>query len=328
MRFADPWALLLAPLAWAAAALVLTRGRDAALAYPAGELGRRLPPSLRARLSRLAPPLVSAAALSLAAVGLARPQSVKLLPGGDGRGIDIMLTVDTSLSMSSIDIKPNRITAAKEIAKAFVRGRVDDRIGLVTFGGAPLLACPLTVDRDALVERLDSLYPGMTKVDGTAIGDGLVSAANRLKDGTAKSKVIVLLTDGRSNTGIVDPITAAKTAAAIGAKIYAIGTAGRGTALMEVDDPKYGKQMVPTDDDLDDALLAQLASITGGKSYRAETRGELEKIFQEIDGLEKSEVKHPDIVAVADRHEPALAAAALILLAESALAATALLRWP
>ncbi len=328
MRFANPWVLLLAPLAWAAAVLVLTRGRDAALAYPAGERGRRLPPSARARLSRLAPPLSVAGALTLAAVALARPQSVKLLPGGDGRGIDIMLAVDTSLSMSSIDIKPNRITAAKEIAKAFARGRVGDRIGLVTFGGAPLLACPLTVDRDALIDRLDSLYPGMTKVDGTAIGDGLVSAANRLKDGTAKSKVIVLLTDGRSNTGIVDPVTAAKTAAAIGAKIYAVGTAGRGTALMEIDDPKYGKQMVPTDDDLDDALLAQLASITGGKSYRAENRGELEKIFQEINGLEKSEVKRPDVVAVADRHEPALAAAALLLLAESALAATALLRWP
>jgi len=271
--------------------------------------------------------LLPALALTLIAVALARPQSVKLLPGGDGRGIDIILAVDTSLSMSSIDIKPNRITAAKEIAKAFVRGRVNDRIGLITFGGAPLLASPLTIDQDALVDRLDSLYPGMTKVDGTAIGDGLVSAAARLKDSTAKSKVIVLLTDGRSNTGVVDPITAAKTVAAVGAKIYAIGTAGRGPALMEIDTPN-GKQMVQTDDDLDDELLAQLAEITGGKSYRAENRGELEKVFKEIDSLEKSEVKRPAVVAVADRHEPPLASAALVLLAESALAATALLRWP
>ncbi len=328
MRFAHPWALALAPLAWAAAALALARGRAAALAYPAGARGRAEPPSTRARLSRLSPVVLPALALTLLAVALARPQSVMLLPGGDGRGIDIVLAVDTSLSMSSIDIKPNRITAAKEIAKAFVRGRFNDRIGLVTFGGAPLLASPLTIDKDALTDRLDSLYPGMTKVDGTAIGDGLVSAAARLKDSSAKSKVIVLLTDGRSNTGVVDPITAAKTAAAIGAKIYAIGTAGRGTAMMEIDDPQGGKHMVPTDDDLDDELLAELAALTGGKSYRAENRGELEKVFQEIDGLEKSEVKRPDVVAVADRHQAPIAAAALLLLAESALAATALLRWP
>jgi len=327
MRFAHPWALALAPLAWAAAALVLARGRAAALAYPAAAGGRAGAPSRRALFSRLSPALLPALALTLIAVALARPQSVKLLPGGDGRGIDIILAVDTSLSMSSIDIKPNRITAAKEIAKAFVRGRVNDRIGLITFGGAPLLASPLTIDQDALVDRLDSLYPGMTKVDGTAIGDGLVSAAARLKDSTAKSKVIVLLTDGRSNTGVVDPITAAKTVAAVGAKIYAIGTAGRGPALMEIDTPN-GKQMVQTDDDLDDELLAQLAEITGGKSYRAENRGELEKVFKEIDSLEKSEVKRPAVVAVADRHEPPLASAALVLLAESALAATALLRWP
>jgi Ca-activated chloride channel family protein len=327
MRFAHPWALLLAPLAWAAAALVLTRGRSAALSYPAGPRGRAAPQTGRVRWSRLAPALLSALALTLIAVALARPQSVQYLPGGDGRGIDIVLAVDTSLSMSSIDIKPSRITAAKEIAKAFVRGRVNDRIGLVTFGGAPLLASPLTIDHDALVDRLDSLYPGMTKVDGTAIGDGLVSAAARLKDSAAKSKVIVLLTDGRSNTGVVDPLTAAKVAASVGAKIYAIGTAGRGPAMMEVDGPN-GKQMVETDDDLDDELLAQLASLTGGKSYRAENRGELEKVFHEIDGLEKSEVKRPDVVAVADLHQAPLVAAVLALLCELALAATVLLRWP
>lgn len=328
MRFAHPWALLLAPLAWLLAALVLRRGRVAALAYPAAERGRGAAVSWRARLSSLVPVLGLAAALSGAAVALARPQRIRRLNGDEGRGVDIVLAVDTSLSMSATDFTPNRITVAKEIAKDFVRRRVDDRVGLVTFGGAPLLACPLTVDQDAVIERLDSLYPGMTKVDGTAIGDGLLSAANRLKNSSAKSKVIVLLTDGRSNTGIIDPATAARAVAALGVKIYAIGTAGHGTAMMEVNDPRYGRQMVPTEDDLDEELLAELARITGGKSYRAQSRAELAQIFGEIDRLEKSEVDRPSVVAVADLHETPLVVAALLLLAESALAATALLRRP
>jgi Ca-activated chloride channel family protein len=328
MRLAHPWALLLAPLAWAFAAAVLLRGRAAALAYPAGEKARAAGPSPRARLARAAPVLLPAAALTLAAVALARPQSVRVVPGDDGRGVDIMLAVDSSMSMSATDLTPTRLGAAKEIAKAFVKGRVSDRIGLVTFGGAPLLACPLTTDYDALIDRLDDLTPGITKSDGTAIGDGIVSAARRLRDAAAKSKVMILLTDGRSNTGVVDPVTAAKTAAAYGIKIYAIGCASRGPATMTIDDPRQGRVTVPVDDDLDEELLAELASLTGGKSYRATTRGQLEQVFAEIDRLEKSEIKRPSVVATADRHAPWLAAAALLLLAECALGAGVLLRWP
>ena len=264
----------------------------------------------------------------MAAVALARPQSVRALAGDDGRGVDIVLAVDSSLSMGANDLAPSRMGAAREIAKAFVKGRVNDRIGLVTFGGAPLLACPPTTDYDALTERLDELTPGMTHSDGTAIGDGLIASAQRLKDLTAKSKVVVLLTDGRSNTGAVDPVTAAKAVAAFGIKVYAIGTAGRGPTTATIDDPQRGRVTVQVDDDLDDELLAEIARITGGKSYRAESRGELAKIFAEIDGLEKSEIKRPPVVAVADHHVPPLAVGVLLLLAESALAATALLRWP
>jgi Ca-activated chloride channel family protein len=328
MRFAHPWALLLAPLAWAVAAAALRFGRAAALAYPSGERARTEPPSQRARLARAVPVLLPAAALTLAAVALARPQSVKAVAGDDGRGVDIVLAVDSSMSMSAGDLTPSRMAAAKDIAKAFVKGRVNDRIGLVTFGGAPLLACPPTTDYEALLDRLDDLAPGMTRTDGTAIGDGLISAAARLKDAAAKSKVIVLLTDGRSNTGAVDPLSAAKAVASLGIKVYAIGTAGRGPATMTVDDPRQGRVTVQIDDDLDDELLAQIADLTGGKSYRAQTRGELEKVFAEINALEKSEIKRPPVVAVADLHVPPLAAAALLLLAESALAATVLLRWP
>lgn len=327
MRLLHPWALALAPLAWAAAAAVLWRGRVAALSFPAGDLARAGAPSRRARLAGAVPVLLPALALTCAAVALARPQSVSALPGDDGRGVDIMLAIDSSGSMRATDLSPTRLGAAKEIAKAFVRGRVTDRIGLVTFGGAPLLACPPTTDYDALLGRLDELQPDMTKVDGTAIGDGLVAAARRLKDLTAKSKVVILLTDGRSNTGAVDPVTAAKTLAVLGVKVYAIGSAGRGPARITVDTPQ-GPVVAQIDDDLDDELLAQIADITGGKSYRAQNRGELEKVFAEIDRLEKSAVRRPPVVAVADHHAAPLAAAGLLLLAESALAATALLRWP
>jgi len=328
VRFAHPWALSLAPLAWAVAAAALRYGRSAALAYPAGEKTRADRPSARVRLARALPVLLPAAALTLAAAALARPQSVKALPSDDARGVDIVLAVDSSLSMSANDLTPSRMGAAREIAKAFVKGRVSDRIGLVTFGGAPLLMCPPTTDYDALRERLDDLSPGMTKSDGTAIGDGLVAAARRLKDSAAKSKVIILLTDGRSNTGAVDPLTAAKAVAAYGIRVYAIGTAGRGPATMTIDDPRRGRITVTTDDDLDDELLARIGDLTGGKSYRAQTSGELAKVFAEIDRLERSEIKRPPVVAVADHHVPLAALAALLLLTESALSATALLRWP
>ncbi|HEX4047785.1 MAG TPA: VWA domain-containing protein [Elusimicrobiota bacterium] len=328
MRFAYPWALLLAPLAWAVAAAAVLRGRSAALAYPAGELARAAKASLRARLAREGPILMIAAALTLAAAALARPQSVKTLPADDGRGVDIMLAVDSSLSMSADDLSPSRLGAAKAIATAFIKGRVSDRIGLVTFGGAPLLMCPPTTDYEALVERLDDLTPGITKSDGTAIGDGLVAAARYLKDATAKSKVIILMTDGRSNTGAVDPLTAAKAVAAYGIRVYAIGTAGRGPAMMTVDDPTQGRIKVQIDDDLDDELLSQIADLTGGKSYRAQSRDELAKVFTDINGLEKSEIKRPSVVAVADHHDPLLALALVLLAAESGLSATAFLRWP
>lgn len=328
MRFARPEALLLAPLAWAVAWAALRFGRAAALAYPAGEKTRAERPSRRARLSRALPVLLPAAALTLVAAALARPQSVKALPSDDARGVDIILAVDSSLSMSADDLSPSRLGAATEIAKTFVKGRVSDRIGLVTFGGAPLLMCPPTTDYDALRERLDDLSPGMTRSDGTAIGDGLVSAARRLKDAAAKSKVVVLLTDGRSNAGAVDPLTAAKAVAAYGIRVYAIGTAGRGPAMMTVDDPRRGRVKVQIDDDLDEELLTQIARLTGGKSYRAQTSGELANIFAEIDRLEKSQIKRPPVVATADHHVPLAAFALALLLAESGLAATALLRWP
>ncbi len=239
-----------------------------------------------------------------------------------------MLAIDRSMSMKAVDFKPTRVDAAKATAKRFILGRAQDRIGLTTFGGAPLLLCPPTLDYDALLGSLDDLDAGMTRADGTAIGDGLASAVSRLKDSTAKSKVIILLTDGRSNTGVVDPLTAAKAAASYGIKVYAIGVAGKGESSMTVDDPRYGRVTLPVTDDLDEELLSEIGRLTEGKAYRAQDGGELKNIFSAIDRLEKSKVALPKIAATGDLHAWPLAAALLLLLIESALSAGPLLRWP
>lgn len=328
MRFLHPWLLLLALLPLAVAAAALWRSTGGKLGLPAGELLRARRPSRRALAARFAPAALVAAAACLVAVALARPQKISKFLGGEGEGIDIMLAIDSSMSMKAVDFKPTRVDAAKATAKRFILGRAQDRIGLTTFGGAPLLLCPPTLDYDALIGSLDDLDAGMTRAEGTAIGDGLASAVSRLKDSTAKSKVIILLTDGRSNTGVVDPLTAAKAAASYGIKVYAIGVAGKGESSMTVDDPRYGRVTLPVTDDLDEELLNEIGRLTDGKAYRAQDGGELKNIFSAIDRLEKSKVALPRIAATGDLHAWPLAAALLLLLLESALSAGPLLRWP
>ncbi len=328
MRLLHPWLLLLVLPALAAGAAALLLSAGAKLSLPSGERLRARAPSLRARAARSAPPVLLALALCLLAAALARPQKVIKFAGGAGEGIDIMLSIDSSLSMKAVDFKPTRVDAAKATARRFVLGRAQDRIGLTTFGGAPLLLCPLTLDYDALLGRLDELDAGMTRADGTALGDGLASAVARLKDSNAKSKVIILLSDGRANTGVVDPLTAAKAAASYGIKVYAIGVASKGESSMTIDDPRYGRVTVPVTDDLDEELLAEIARLTDGKAYRAQDGGELKNIFAAIDRMEKSKVALPKIAAVGDLNQWPLAAALLLLLLESALSAGPLLRWP
>lgn len=327
MRLAAPlWLLLLLPAA--AAAWRALRSRGPALPHPGTSLAA---PGLGARAlaARWAPPLLLGGALALLALALARPQRVQRAPAGEGRGIDIVLCVDTSISMNALDLKPTRLEAAKDTAIRFVRARAEDRIGLVTFGGAPLLAAPLTVDYDALVERIRALEGGMTKADGTAVGDGLVSALRRLRESTAKSRVIILLTDGRSNAGAVDPLTAAKAAAGLGVKVYAIGAAGRGPARIMIDDPRTGERGLATmNDDLDEETLAEVARITGGRFWRVESASALQGVYGEIDRLERSPVRLPSLVVREELYGWPALAALLLLFAESALAATWLLRWP
>lgn len=326
MIFAHPWILLLLLAVPAAFWWDASSGRSAAGSYSGG-----VPASgatLRARLARWAPASLRALALALAVVGLARPQKTNTSLAGSALGVDIMLVVDTSLSMGALDLSPDRLSAAKDAARRFVLGRANDRIGLVVFGGASQLVCPLTLDYAALLEQLDSLKPGMTKVDGTAIGDGIASGARHLQNGDAKSRVLILLTDGRSNVGVTDPMTAARAAKTFGVRVYTIGTAGRGPATLPIDDPNHGRVMATIDEDLDEDLLAEIARLTDAKYFRATSLKQLREIYATIDSLEKSKIKRPDLVSREDLYAAPVALALLALMAESALAATWLLRWP
>lgn len=330
MRLAYPWALLLAVPAAAAVWWLLTGGerRRSRLPFPSAERLARASAASPWPPARWAPAALRGAALLLLAFGLARPQRVTSRVKTDGRGIDIMLLVDVSPSMAAGDVAPSRIEAAKETARRFVMGRSQDRVGLVVFGGASQLQAPLTLDYDALLGQLDELQPGMTMVDGTAIGDGILSAVNHLKAGSARTKIAILLTDGRSNVGIVDPVTAAKAAASEGVKLYTIGTAGHGPARVSYVDPVHGPMQGVVDDDLDDELLTQIAQLTGGRYWRATSLRELREVYDTIDKLEKSKVELPPIISRDDQYRPFALAAALLLAAEAALASTLWLRWP
>ena len=328
MTFAHPWVLALGAVILAAAAYAALKvePRSPTLLYPENAVLRSR--ADRAAWARKLPLAVRTAALLLVCLGLARPQRLRQRAQAEGLGIDIIIALDTSMSMNALDFDPmDRLAAAKDAATRFIRGRVQDRIGLVVFGGSPLLACPLTLDYDALLGRVAELSSGMTNADGTALGDGLLSAVNRMRASAAKSKVIILLTDGRGNVGL-DAVTAAKTAAAVGVKVYAIGTAKRGESVMPVDDPRLGRVMVRIQEDLDEDTLMEVARLTDGKYWRATSLKELRGVYAEIDRLEKSSVKLPETVSRDDLYRGPVLAASLLLLLEMALTQALWLRWP
>ncbi len=330
-RFENPWWLLilLPALAAMAADLLGAAGGPPAFRFPdAGAMAKRAPRGTGWPV-RWLPLLFKGAVLVLAALALARPQTVRRELTGLAEGIDIMLVLDTSESMRALDFDPvDRITAAKQAAKDFIARRSTDRIGIVVFGGEPLLACPPTLDYDALLTFLDDVKPGMTQSRGTAIGDGLAAGLAHLKDSTAKSKVAIVLTDGANNAGLVDPLTASKAARAVGVKVYTIGTAKPGQAMVPVDHPVFGRQLVPIQDDLDEDVLTKMAAETDGRYFRATNVRELNSIYSEIDTMEKTAVDRPETVSYADLHHLLLIPAALLLAAELALGETWLVRLP
>ncbi len=230
-------------------------------------------------------------ALALVIIALARPQSGHTEEEVTTEGIDIVLAVDISSSMLAEDFKPkNRIEAAKQVAEQFITGRKSDRIGMVVFAARSFTQCPLTLDYGVLINFLQKVAPGQID-DGTAIGLGMATAIDRLRSSKAKSKVVILLTDGVNNAGEIDPITAARVAKAFGVRVYSIGVGTRGEAMYPVQDPLFGKRYVRMPVEIDEAMLTRVAEMTDGKYFRATDRKSLEKIFAEIDQLEKTKIE-------------------------------------
>ena len=259
-------------------------------------------------------------ALRMVAVGaviiaLARPQSKLSRQEMKVEGIDIVLAMDVSGSMLAEDFKPNRLEAAKKVASDFIDGRKNDRMGLVVFSGEAFTQVPLTIDHGVLLKQLHAVKSGMVK-DGTALGDGLATAINRIKDSEAKSKVIILLTDGINNMGAVDPQSAAEIAALYNIRLYTIGVGTKGLAPYPFRD-QFGRthyQNIPVE--LDEGLLTQMAQSTNdGQYFRATNKKSLEKIFKQIDEMEKSKIDVTQYAQTKDEYMGwlILAAAALLL---------------
>lgn len=235
-------------------------------------------------------------ALVLMVVAIARPQSGTTSREITSEGIDIMLVLDVSGSMKAEDFKPhNRLYVAKQVIRDFVEGRSNDRIGLVVFAGQSFTQCPLTLDYDVLTGFLDDIDFGMIE-DGTAIGMALANAINRLRESEAKSKIVILLTDGVNNRGEIDPLTAAQMAEAMDIKVYTIGAGKPGNALYPVEDPVFGKRYVYIPNEIDEEVLQKIAQQTGGLYYRAQSEQMLERVYEEISLLEKTEVKIKEYV--------------------------------
>ncbi len=262
-------------------------------------------------------------ALLFLILSLARPQKGLRTEEMTTKATDIMLCLDSSRSMLSVDFKPeNRFQVAKSVIGEFIKGRERDRLGLVLFAEHAITQCPLTFDKTALLSILEKINVGSIPPDQTAIGVGIATAVNRLKNSKAKSKVIILVTDGSNNAGTIDPITAAKSAAAFNIKIYAIGAGSPDGGLMPIDDPIFGQRLVPSGNDLDENALLKIANETNGAYFRAKTSGGLKSIFSEIDKMEKTDIKTKSYMDYEDLYIYFLLPCLILLLLEFGLAKT------
>ena len=227
-------------------------------------------------------------AFTFLVIALARPQTTNKWSTSTTEGIDIMMSLDISSSMLAQDLKPDRLDAAKDVAASFINGRPTDNIGLVVFAKESFTQCPLTIDHAVLLNLLKDVQCGMLE-DMTAIGHGLATAVSRLKDSKAKSKVIILLTDGSNNAGEIAPLTAAEIAKTFGIRVYTIAVGTTGEAPYPVQ-TAIGVKIVPMKVEIDETILTQIAQITGGQYFRATNNKALKEIYQEIDQMEKTKM--------------------------------------
>jgi Ca-activated chloride channel family protein len=328
-RFVDPeWlllVLLLGPVVWAG-----LRGRDRARlrissvsllrgVVSGGDRVRTVPLALRC------------AALFLLIVAVARPQGGNVQRIVTSEGVDIALVIDSSGSMEAMDFtldgkRATRLDVAKKVVRDFISGRINDRIGLVVFGEEAFLQCPTTVDYSVLHQTLDAVRLGMAG-DGTALGTALGTATRALKDLPGRSRIVILLTDGKNTTGILPPVDAANAAAAYGIKVYTIGVGTEGRAPFLVDD-LLGKRFAYQEVDLDEPTLQAIAEATSGRYFRATDTAALEKVYKLIDELEKTEVKTREFTDYEELYPLVLLPAVLLLLIEGVLRATLLRTLP
>lgn len=253
-------------------------------------------------------------AVALLVMALARPQSTSKQSSKNIEGVDIVMAMDISGSMLAEDFSPNRLEASKQLAREFVRGRENDRIAVVAFSGEAYTQCPLTIDHGILENRIRQLKSGVI-TDGTALGDGLAVSINRIRQSDAKSKVIILLTDGVNNAGSIDPLTASDIAKTYGIRVYTIGVGTRGLAPYPYKTP-FGIQYQNVQVEIDENLLKQIADETGGTYFRATNKNRLKSVFEEIDKLEKTKIEVLSYEQRAEEFKPFLWAALVLLLLE------------
>lgn len=314
MQFAHPkilWLLLLLiPLiVWY---ILKQRNAFPAMLVSTSQPYDKMPTSLRASLRHLLF-LLKLSAIACMIIVLARPQTYDHWRTSSVEGTDIVIAMDISSSMLARDFKPDRLEAAKQVAIKFINGRENDNMGLVIFAGESLTGVPLTSDRGTLINYVQALKHSMLQ-DGTAIGDGLTTSINRIKDGKAKSKSIILLTDGSNNTGVVAPMTAAEIAKDLGIKVYTIGVGTNGMADYPVIDYFGRLTYQPMQVVIDENTLTQIADLTGGKYFRATNNKVLSNIFDEIDQLEKTSFDVKQFSHTEDNYMPwALLALALLV---------------
>ena len=303
------------------------RHGDPSLRMSSTQAFEKLPSSWRVYLRHISFAL-KLGALACLIIILCRPQIYDRWASSDAEGTDIVIALDISGSMLAKDFKPDRFEAAKKVAADFVAQRPTDRMGIVVFAGESFTMVPMTTDKAIVVNAINELEMGLLE-DGTAIGDGIATAINRIKSGKAKSKSIILLTDGTNNAGVVAPLTAAEIAKADSIRIYTIGVGTTGTAPMPIGYDWAGNlqyQNMPVT--IDEPTLKQIASMTGGKYFRATGNGVLEKVFKEIDSLEKTKLDVKKYSNTQDNYMPWAWLLLLLVMLDVILCYTLLRRFP
>lgn len=301
MVWANPeffWLFILIPLFIAFRLWIFLSRKNPSFTFSSSVNLSQLPGNYRSYLIWLTP-IFYAIAAGFIIVALARPQDENVTIEQEAEGIDIMISIDISSSMLAEDIRPNRLIAAKNVASDFITQRRTDRIGINVFARESFTVVPPTMDHNLVQRMLETVDIGMTR-DGTAIGMGIASSINRLRDSEAESRVIILLTDGMNNAGEIDPIMAGEMAATMGIRVYTMGIGSRGTAPYPIDDPIFGRRYQNVEVNIDEDMLIQIANQTGGQYWRATDLDELVEIYREIDQLEQTKIEE---IIYLDREE-------------------------